>query len=292
MTALRRAGPVLLLISLVIGSLSEEPRTHPQLDIGGYHVLAADFHVHNFPLSWGVLTPWDTVAEARRQGLDVIALTPHNEEWMARAGRWFSGSSGEPMVLLGEEIHSIDYHVLGVGISSTISWRQPAARAIDEIHRQGGIAIAAHPTDRYARGYDSEAMQKLDGAEVMHPLVLTSEVYANQMRQFLKRAPLAAIGDSDYHLGPLSPDLGAMGICRTYVFTTERTEKGVLDALRHRQTVVYDREHVYGDPALIDLAAKDGRLPEIALTGRQTTVLELISRIAGFAGLLLCIKRI
>jgi hypothetical protein len=32
-----------------------------------------------------------------------------------------------------------------VDIADTISERQPAAQAIREVHRQGGVAIAAHP---------------------------------------------------------------------------------------------------------------------------------------------------
>src|SRR5207248_4567222 len=111
-----------------------------------------------------------------------------------------------------------------------------------------------------------EAVRKLDGAEVVHPAGLRDEALAAQMRQFLSRARLTAIGDSDYHLGPMSPQLGEMGLCRTYVFVREQTEKGILDALREGRTVVYDREHVYGDSAMIHLAAGVVRPPTPAST--------------------------
>src|SRR5215475_3769773 len=120
---LRVVAGCLLFTSIVLGSISDTPRQNPPLMLGGYHVLAADFHIHSFPLSWGVLSPWDTVLEARRQGLDVIAVTPHNHTWVAKVARWFSRRSGDPMVLVGEEIHSIAYHVLAVGIRNTIDWR-------------------------------------------------------------------------------------------------------------------------------------------------------------------------
>jgi hypothetical protein len=253
--------------------------------LSGYQVLAADFHIHSFPLSWGVLSPWDTVMEARWQALDVIAMTPHNHTWVAYVGQWFSRWSGGPMVLIGEEIHSVGYHVLGIGIRNSIAWRQPASRAIDEVHRQGGVAIAAHPINAYA-AYDNEAIRKLDAAEVVHPVGLRSEVFADQLRQFFGRTRLTAIGDSDYHLGPLSPQLGSMGVCRTYVFVREKTEKGVLDALRQGRTVVYDRQHIYGDPTLILLAEEDGRLSKIALSGRGSNFAALFSGIVGVIGLL------
>jgi hypothetical protein len=286
---LRRASGCLLAVSIILGTLSDTPRGYPQLVLGGYQVLAADFHIHSFPLSWALLSPLDTLIEARRQGLEVIALTPHNHTWVSKVGQWFSRFTGGPIVIVGEEIHSPRYHLLAVGITNTIDWRQPAARAIDEIHRQGGVAIAAHPTDRYAKGYDANALRTLDAAEVVHPLVLTDEVYAAQMREFLERNRLTAVGDSDYHLGPLAPDLGAMGICRTYVFARERSEKGVIDALREGRTVVYDRERAYGDPALVKLAAEDGRLSKSALAGRPRSALSLLSGIIGLIGLIGCV---
>jgi hypothetical protein len=189
------------------------------------------------------------------------------------------------MVLIGEEIHSIGYHVLGIGIRNSIAWRQPASSAIDEVHRQGGVAIAAHPINAYS-AYDDAALRKLDAAEVVHPVGLRNEVFADQLRQFFGRARMTAIGDSDYHIGPLSPQLGAMGLCRTYVFVREQNEEGVLDALRQGRTVVFDQQHIYGDPGLIQLAKEDGRLSKIALSGRKPNFAALFSGIVGVIGLL------
>jgi len=284
---LRWAGGSLLFISIVVGTISDVPRQNARLILGGYNVLAADFHIHSFPLSWGVLSPWDTVIEARREGLDVIAMTPHNHTWVAKVGQWFSRWSAGPIVLAGEEIHSTGYHLLAVNIRNTVRWRQSASRAIDEVHRQGGIAIAAHPIASYS-AYDAAAVKKLDGAEVVHPLGLRNEAAAAELRQFFGRAKLTAIGDTDYHIGPMSPHLGAMGLCRTFVFVREPTEAGVMDALREGRTIVYDRDHVYGDAALIQLAAEDDRLPKLALSERNPNSLVLLSGIIGVLGLLAC----
>jgi hypothetical protein len=289
MVRLRRVGAGCLIVtSIILGTISDKPRTNDGLVLGEYHVLAADFHIHSFPLSWSVLSPWDTVTEARRQGLDVIAMTPHNHTWVAKVGRWFSSISGGPIVLVGEEIHAsaFGYHLLAIGIRDTIRWRQPASLAIDDVHRQGGVAIAAHPSKSYS-AYDEIAMQKLDAAEVVHPIALRSEALASELRQFFGRRKLTAIGDTDYHLGPLSPFVGEMGLCRTYIFVNERTDKGILDALRRGHTVVYDRDHVYGDPELIRLASEDGRLARIARTPRTPRPWRLFSALLGVLGLCL-----
>jgi hypothetical protein len=148
------------------------------------------------------------------------------------------------------------------------------------VHRQGGVAIAAHPVVSYWPAYDAKAMQGLDGAEILHPIAYASDDIAEQLRQFSNRVPLTAIGDSDYH------GLGPVGLCRTYVFVEQENGPGILDALRHGRTVVYDRSgRAYGDPALIRLAAMGG-LPDVA---SKATVapgfLTWLSRIAGILGL-------
>jgi hypothetical protein len=277
----------LITASVIIGTLSDRAVEKSAITLGGYQVLAADFHIHSFPLSWGVLSPWDTVTEAQRQGLDAIALTPHNHTWVAKVGRWFSAVRGGPIVIVGEEIHSsvAGYHLLALGIRSTITWNQQASTAVDEVHKQGGVALAAHPIPSYA-GYDEDVIQKLDGAEVVHPLALRDETLASELREFFGKRRWTAVGDTDYHLGPMSPYVGTMGLCRTYVFARARSEQGILDALREGHTVVYDRDHVYGDPVLIQLAAEDSRLPKLALSGSDHDPKRVISAILGLLGLL------
>lgn len=110
------------------------------------------------------------------------------------------------------------------------------------------------------------------------PIAYERADFAAQLRQFYNRAPLTAIGGSDYH------GLGPIGLCRTYVFTREETQEGILDAIRSGRTVVHDRAgHTYGDPALMRLFAEDGRLslPAPAAVG----FLGMFSRIAGILGL-------
>ncbi|MGC9949941.1 MAG: PHP-associated domain-containing protein [Bryobacteraceae bacterium] len=279
MKTLRWIAAGLLVASAAAGTIGDARPARPRPILGGYHVMATDFHVHSFPLSWATLSPWDTAMEAQRQGLDAIAIVGHNHVWVSKVGRWFSRMAGGPLVITGEEIVSAHYHLLAIGIDSTVDWRQTAKSAIDQIHRQRGVAIAAHPLAASWAAYDGGARRALDGAEVLHPMVYGREDLAAQLRQFYDSAPLTAIGDSDYH------GLGPIGLCRTYVFTKEETQPGILDAIRHGRTLVYDGAgHIYGDTALIRLAAADGRLARIVGTP-AAGFLDLFSRIAGVLGL-------
>lgn len=249
---------VLLAVAIVAGTASDFPRTNPPLELGGYRVLEGDFHVHNFPFNWAALAPWDLVLEARRQHLDVIAITAHNRVWPSKVGVWFSALAGGPTVLTGEEVVSPHYHLLGIGIDQTVDWRQNAAGAIDDIHRQGGVAIAAHPGLLFWPGYDDAAVSRLDGSEVLHPVIYAAPRTYGPFQQFYRRVHAAAIGDSDYH------GLWSMGMCRTYVFAKDDSPAAILDAIRARRTVVYDRDNrAYGDPQLIALSGQDSRFTEM-----------------------------
>jgi hypothetical protein len=284
MNSVRWFAALLIAVALLAGTLSDTVRKNPPLMTGDYRVLAADFHVHSFPLSWATLAPWDTVLEAQRQGLDAIAITCHNHVWVAEVGRWFSHLIGGPTILVGEEIVTPTYHLLAIGIDHTIDWRQPAAAAIDEVHRQGGVAIAAHPLVKYWTAFDSNAMSKLDGSEVLHPLAYVWPLAYVQFQQFYARRRLTAIGDSDYH------GLGPLGMCHTYVFARDDSPSAIVDALRAGHTVVYDHDgRSYGDPELIRLASQDQRFNPHQSDAPPPTLLVTLSRVTGVAGLFVLI---
>jgi hypothetical protein len=243
---LEHIAAVCLLAATAAGTISDQSPERRPLTIEGYRVLAGDFHVHTFPLSGSPLTPWDVVIEARRQDLDVIAVTAHNEVWPGHVAHWFAARFGGVLVIPGEEIHGSHFHLIAAGIQRTISWRLNADNAIAEVHRQGGVAIAAHPISKTWPAFDAAAIAQLDGVEVSQPISFAREEFRKDLEAFYQRSGAAAIGSSDYH------GQGPLGFCRTYVFVREASESGVLEAIRAHRTVVLDRGRAYGDPHLIE----------------------------------------
>jgi hypothetical protein len=276
-----------MLLAGVAGGVVYDPTPpRPENHRAGYRVLEGDFHVHT-TLSDGSLTPLGVARQAERRGLDVIALTEHNSALPGGVARGWSRWRAGPIVLRGEEVTSSKFHLIAVGIEDTVSPNQPLKDVIADIHRQHGVAIAAHPVKRYWAQYEP-VRGDLDGSEVMHPLAYSGAFAGwrwEDLRAFYEETPgLMAIGSSDYHWGT------HLGLCRTYVFVTEpATEESVMEALRARRTVVMDREGRYygAQPALVEAMEKEPIAPRtVDYRYAGEGLGDRILRVIGFVGLL------
>ncbi len=287
MNVLRRASVLSVVVGVAIGTLVDPVATETQVTPDGGYVLAADFHVHAF-FGDGGLPPWEIAAEARRRGLEVIALTNHNQMVAARIGAWIGGSSA-PLMLMGEEITSSNYHLVAVGITRTIGWRQSAADAIAAVHAQGGVAIAAHPVRRAWAAFDERAMTELDGLEIAQPVIHLEDRAAGELAEFDRRVKahnpqVAPIGSSDFH------HRAPLGLCRTYVLADERSASAVLDAIRQGRTVAYDSDgRAYGESRLIEVVERHRRetLQSPAPAQRLGHVVSVAATLVGLLGLVL-----
>lgn len=257
MKGARKTAWALVAAGVAIGTLSDRSSDRQPVTFDEYRVLAGDFHTHAHPLSGSMLTPFDIAIEAQRQELDVVAMTPHNGALAGRAGQWFAERIGGITVIPGEEVHGPWYHLIALGTRQYISWRLPAAEAIDEVHLQRGVAIAAHPAKEAWASYDDATARKLDGAEALQPTTYISEPRGQQMVEFWKRSGAAAIGSSDHH------GMGPLGLCRTYVFARDASEAAVLEAIRERRTVAFDGTRAYGsDARLVEFVRGRMKMPE------------------------------
>lgn len=243
----------LLGLGFVAGALFDRrPALNPPR-VDGRWVLEGEFHAHT-RFSDGFLSPVDLVTHARRRGLDVLAVTEHNLLFPAELARAWSRATRGPTVIVGEEVTSRAYHVLAYGLRETVAPRRDLNKVIDAVHAQGGLVFAAHPVRRFWREL-LPARARLDGAELMHPIAYELRRGGGgwrwgDMREYFVGARaqgrhFTPLGASDYHF--FSP----LGLCRTVLHARERTEAGVMEALREGRVVVFDREgRAYGDEAL------------------------------------------
>ena len=245
---MRLAAALLLALGVVLGSWPR-PRAAPPPRADGFWLVSGDFHVHGF-FGDGALPPWELRRQARRGGLDVIVLSNHNQLLGWRLFPWVFASRGRPLLIPAEEVTAPGFHLIAVGVRRRVSWRQPAAGVIRDIHAQGGVAIAAHPRGSYVRDLDSAAISQLDGVEVAHPSLFS--IYGRtQLPAFYAQAQrlqprIAPMGSSDMHIE------GRLGRWRTFLLVREVSERGVLDAIRAGRTVAMDsRGGLHGEAALV-----------------------------------------
>jgi predicted metal-dependent phosphoesterase TrpH len=178
---------------------------------------SADLHLHT-TASDGTASPTEVLAwVAEQTDLKVVAICDHNTNEGALEAAAVADRYGVEVVV-GQEVESSDGHILGLWTPTLISPGMPAETTVAEIHRQGGLAIAAHP---YApkwwahhglcRGetevYDSV---DYDGIEVANstPLLFFANFHARRYWS-ANASRLAATGGSDAHI------LSAIGTSRT-----------------------------------------------------------------------------
>ena len=244
---------ILLLGSIAISYRTGPASERPPLTAGQYTVLSADFHVHSFPGDGGLL-PWDIAAEARRRGLHVIALTNHNSMASWRLARRLASDSRGIIMLPGVELTSAGYHMTTIGVHTPVAWRQPPAAAAAEVTAQGGVAIAAHPLEPQPSGWDDAAIDELNGFEAASSNGTIAFMSPFIRRAVVRRPSIASIGASDFHY------FAPLGVCRTFVFVTERSPDGVLEAIRSGRTVACDsRGDTYGPAELASPVAAECR---------------------------------
>jgi hypothetical protein len=244
MTPTRLSAAAVLAVALVAATVIDQPRLTARAPVRG-NILELDSHVHAFPGD-GSLPRWELQREAARRGLDAIVITNHNQTLAGRFGALLRGS--DVLVIPGEEVTTPAFHLIAAGVRQTIDWRLPLREMVAEIHRQGGVAIAAHPGDMSWLPRDPDLLRTLDGAETAHAMMHVVDGARAEIAAFFAEAngakpAIAPIGASDTHATP------GLGACRTYVFVDERSERGVLTAIREGRTVASDgRGTLTGDP--------------------------------------------
>ncbi len=212
-------------------------------DRSGLGWYRGDCHVHSLVSNGGELTLEQLVAGARAVTLDFLAITDHNtaETHAACSGH----VDQELLVILGQEVTTQTGHWLALGVApgQVVDWNygvrdNEVGRWLHEVHRVGGLCVAAHPYAPYQSGTFMYPYQGFDLVEVWNgpwtsdvPWQADNEAALAEWGRGLTADVghgrwRPAIGNSDTHLE------GQIGIPHTVVLADEFSADAILAGLR------------------------------------------------------------
>ena len=113
--------------------------THLHTEYSGYSNLG----VMKFPES--VISPAQQVEQGRKNGMDVIAITDHDETCGAFEAQRYAKNLKDIEVIAGEEITTADGELIGLFLTERIKPNLPVEETADIIRSQGGLMIVPHP---------------------------------------------------------------------------------------------------------------------------------------------------
>ncbi len=155
------------------------------------------FHSHGTKIFYdGIHSPKQMVKQAGNSGLEAVALTDHNsiEGWGAAKA---TAKNLNMVFIPGEEVSSLDGHILVLGLNEFISPQLSAEETLDLIREQDAVAIAPHPFDIKGDGIGKKSLQ-CGLIESFNPLNLDRLSNWNAKRFAKKHSLIESVG-SDAH---------------------------------------------------------------------------------------------
>ena len=145
-----------------------------------------------------VMTPEIIIQRALELDISILAITDHNSMDGYKKGQKIISERNLPILLIpAMELSTRNGHVLAYGIQSEIEKDLSLKETLFEIHRQGGIAIAAHPFFGEFGVRDGLSRYDFDGAEGYNTMTWGRALL--QAKTEIKKLGLPAIAGSDAH---------------------------------------------------------------------------------------------
>src|SRR6478735_1263610 len=126
-----------------------------------------DLHCHSWFSGDGVSKPEALIAAAKQRGLHGFAITDHNtcDAYHYMVDQGLARRDGLPvndfLVIPGVEVSTDEGHLLCIGTVLPDMKGRPAAEVSQAIRAAGGLAIPAHPYDKFRAGIRESVLGRL-----------------------------------------------------------------------------------------------------------------------------------
>ena len=199
--------------------------------------MRGDLHVHTIH-SDGDFHPLEIVEEAKKLGLNYIALTDHNTISQNR----YSGVLGGVIVLPGEEVTTYKGHMNVIGYKEWVDFRVTNHREILKLHNmleeRNILHYVNHPKPQ-GPPWEWDHIEKIGGMEVWQGAWRYNNWHSLDIwhRLLSKGSRVLGLGGSDVHKFKEKNPLSRLGNPTTWVLGIP-CPKGVLDGIKRGRVVV------------------------------------------------------
>ena len=161
----------------------------------------ADLHIHTASGD-GMASPRQVLDYVEAEtDLDVLAITDHDDLRGALEAREVCARGRYRFqVITGMEVTAIEGHIIALWVEEPLPSLRPVEEVLEAVHRQGGLAVAAHPLSWLTRSLGQKTLDRLV-ASSRNGVYLDAMETANQApgsRVGLRKA--AALNRERYHL--------------------------------------------------------------------------------------------
>lgn len=199
-----------------------------------------DLHMHTRRHSHDAMSdPIELIKAAQAAGLDGVVITEHDYLWPEEELQELRAAVPGIVVLSGVEVTARGGDMLVYGATNPFALPRGIAwpELCREVHRQGGVAIAAHP-NRWGQPFEkilTEQSPELDGIEVMSNN-MDADLRQRAAELLTKHPHFAQLGNSDSH------EPRTVGCCYTEFACEIRSTADLVAAIRARKGTAHVRQ--------------------------------------------------
>jgi predicted metal-dependent phosphoesterase TrpH len=198
-----------------------------------------DLHMHTRRHSPdSVIDPFELIERAQEVGLDGIVITEHDWLWTEDELNELRAKAPKLVILTGVEVAGRGGDMLCYGVTNPFAIPRGTAwpELTREVHRQGGVCVAAHPY-RWGQPFDdilNKHRPELDGIEMMSNN-MDGDLRRKAAEFKLRHPHFAGLGNSDAH------EIGVVGCCFTEFEAAIRSNADLTAAIRSGKTTARTR---------------------------------------------------
>lgn len=161
--------------------------------------MLVDLHIHESKYSLDSHVSLEKIVEeAKKKGLDGIAITDHDDMQIKDEAEALSKILNYP-IFVGVEYLTLEGDIVAFGIDKVPEGRIPAQEFIDLVNTAGGVCISAHPFRNNNRGLENNlnTIRGLAGIEGFNGN--TDKLSNLKAFETAKKLGIQAVGSSDAH---------------------------------------------------------------------------------------------